>query len=166
MRFLLILLVGCAPLWLTPEPRGLAQQLVTEVTLRVECGSEDDFWHESHHGQAVIVDSRHLLTADSLVACVDLPEIWGTRADGRRFKFVVEREDGDLGLARLEVRTAESLGAVAPPTLGRSNSVPRPFRPQDIGAPYYSNDGRLVGIVTGGSAHWTHLAHVTDGWLR
>lgn len=118
---------GCAYPHLPATPRMLDAQGDTVVEVQMLCVGADPFVSDGQinlgggMGTGVILDARHVLTADHVVACPYLPDVHVITVTGRRLRVVVTREDASNDLALLELASADSFGAISPPMIG-----PRP----------------------------------------
>jgi S1-C subfamily serine protease len=119
---------GCARYTTLPSaPRQLDTQGDTVVEVETLCVVDDPFEHDGKieigggMGTGVMLDGRHVLTADHVVACGYLPDVHVVTSTGRRLRMVVRREDPSTDLALLEIASGDTFGAIAPPIIG-----PRP----------------------------------------
>lgn len=174
-----------------PAARSISDAVRSVVLVEVTC-AEGEAWSRSGHATGVIVSERHVLTAAHVTACPEIPTVYVTFR-GVRWRAVVELEDTDGDLARLELATAETfhLTDIPPPILGdvRDGDAfaylwPRyssarghgltgsrwvydmRTRPGDSGAPVYNAAGELVGLVRAGDGANTQLAPVSARMLE
>jgi S1-C subfamily serine protease len=124
---------GCAGYDRLPRtPRHLETQSDTVVRVETFCVTDDPFLGGAtigfltSMGSGVILDARHVLTAQHVIACPYLPDVHVVTVSGKRLRVVVTRENSDGDLALLEIASAEHfVGAdgrdIAPPVIG-----PRP----------------------------------------
>ena len=149
----------------------------------------------SHSGTGVVVSERHIVTANHVVECPIIPVVIVVLANGRRTAADVTSIDRDADTARLEMSFADNFGIGAvPPALATPHDLhvgdklctyawgrascgeylgPHDGRgyleaatgPGWSGAPVYTSDGRLAGIVLGGSAEQTRFAFSSASWL-
>lgn len=119
-----IALVGCTAAPRAPEmPRTRTQQDAAAVRVDVLCiDSGHDpfeggaFTAHMRIGSGVVVGPRHVLTASHVTACPFVPRVRITFADGSWRSVVVDREDAELDIARLEVSAALALPFSRPST--------------------------------------------------
>lgn len=171
-----------------PLPRTEGQRTVTSIRI----GSVCDYTGEMNLGSAVIISERHAITALHVVDCPSIPTVHIVRPDGRFDRMTVTREDRTNDLALLEISSADRFRInVAPPTLGYGKwgdqvcvATPWGSSPRicgeylggnvmgvttphgTSGAPAYTDDGHLIGIVIKAGEDHTRLAPITSPWLN
>lgn len=114
-----------------PAPRPMPTILNTAVSVDVLCSfgempSDSDVpgspplvegFNIGKRGSGVIVDARHVLTAEHVVSCPDLPQVEVTLANGKHMRMDVEAEWRGHDIARLVISSADTFGDIAPPPI-------------------------------------------------
>ena len=112
---LILLLVGCARLaHVDPQPRDEWDKSEAAVFVSSYC----DWTGEGFVGSGVVISEHHVLTAQHLVECPDLPRVYITLHNGNRHRAYVTDENRIQDIAKLEIAHAGSFGLnIAPPML-------------------------------------------------
>jgi S1-C subfamily serine protease len=92
-----------------------------EMLEREEQSPFPEGFHIGKRGSGVIIDARHVLTAEHVVSCPDLPEVEVTLANGKHMRLNVEAEWRGRDIARLVIASADTFGDIPPPPM----SAPR-----------------------------------------
>lgn len=179
----LLLLASCDYPRAPATPRSPAVQFAAVVAVDSGCGDDHVDWRGPRGGTGVLVDGRHVVTADHVVWCPLIPDVHVT-VNGRRLRYAVVREDADDDIALLEIASADDLGAVPPPRtavaregtrciatlrgrvcgLAHGMTIETATRLGDSGSGVYASDGRLVGLVVAGDGRTTTMTAI-GSWL-
>lgn len=114
---------------LAAAPRPLVAQASYAVLVEFMCINVDPFLGDEDRpppspdefvfggrGSGVIIDARHVLTAYHVAGgCPYLYDAHVILPSGKRLRMVVEKEWRDSDVVRLEIRSADSFGPIAPP---------------------------------------------------
>lgn len=147
LALFVLLFGGCVRLdHVEPKPRTEIAQLLTSVSLNVQCGN-GEFWADNKSGSGVVISERHALTALHVVACPMIPNVHVTFVTGNGLKTLrmyVIKEDEDQDIAKLEIASAEYFHFnVPPPSLWTEADG----NAEGEGACAYPDRGGLCGIV-------------------
>jgi hypothetical protein len=120
----LMFVFSCARLaHVEPQPRGFTAATLTSVEVVSHCAGK-----VGRHGHGVIISERHVITAQHVVRCAELPTVrvtFATKGGLKTLRMAVTREDPDADIARLEILSAERFQLnVAPPKLWPVDSLP------------------------------------------
>lgn len=173
-----------------PDPRTVTEAGLTAVRVRAQCSW--DFDKPVRYGTGVMISERHVLTAQHVVECPDIPDVHVGLSSGRVLRMVVTEEDRVADISRLEILSADRFRVdVAPPTLGYprvwddscaalawpygshacgpymgDDIVSIPLKKGSSGAGVYTQHGHLIGIVIRGDGEsYTRISPVTAKWL-
>jgi hypothetical protein len=157
-------------------------------------------WYPPRIGTGVVISERHVLTAAHVVNCPDFPGVIITLPGGKWQFMNEQRNDSMFGsgadVSRLVISSADHFHLnIAPPKLGYDAygstycAVTRHGRecgtrdypktvirgmhtiPGDSGAPVYTTQGELAGIVSSGGNYtdgefFTRIVEIDPSWLE
>jgi hypothetical protein len=113
---MLLVLGACVHLpHVDPKPRNEDQRMRAAVLIESYCSFG---YPQARLGSGVVISERLVLTAAHIVECPVIPRVYITTHNGNRHRAVVDREDRNADIARLEIAHAGRLDVgIAPPEL-------------------------------------------------